>query len=661
MPTEDSGVESWLGFHTDVAWEQDGNKAIVVCTADGGGRHFSWIQWTPGGGWSPNPGSATDDTNYPAPSDDVAVNRLFADPNVNKMMNFSIDIDGRVKTRNWTGSSWTGGTTMTSLTSNWTVNTNHPWIPVGVAFDRHDIETPIVTDNQSGDDTWRKDNTTLYDVDFDDTGGSKISRFQTKVTSQENQHGILVDDWRDVITGINADSYTTNWQLHAQTWTNLMQGTNYVSVRVYDGAGNNDEITDVFYVKKDIGLPVIGQNQSGDDSWRISSGTTYDIDFNDSLSTLDNAQYIVYSSSSMLGTQIVDWTTIFSSLDQVNYLTDWEVDFASLQGGLNWVSVEVYDNAGNVEQLQDAFYILKDTSPPQITDLQTGDTTWRRVLGTTYNVNFDDTVSLLQRAEYTIWTGESQTGVKRKDWTTIFTSTGTSSYSDDWEVDFVSLIEGATNWISVRSYDIAGSSSIALDVFTVFKDTTPPSVVNNQSGDDSNDGIYDVNFTDSGGSLLDHAQYKICSSTGSVGVIVDWYTFISTMNVTSYTTDWSITSSHWDLLSEGESYVSVRTYDHAGDVDTEIDAFYIRKSTASPSITDSQDGDDTWRKDNSAVYDINFDWGGVALLDSFKTRVSSSPNQGGTLIDDWRTILSSMNVQTYTTDWQISLSREQIL
>lgn len=111
-------------------------------------------------------------------------------------------------------------------------------------------------------------------------------------------------------------------------------------------------------------LPTITDNQGGDNTWRNTGGTAYDVDFSDN-GFLDFAQYIVYSSPGMGGTLIKNWTPIFSGLNSPSYAANWGVDFASLQEGINYVSVRARDFATNTSNITaDAFYVLKDTLTP---------------------------------------------------------------------------------------------------------------------------------------------------------------------------------------------------------------------------------------------------------------------------------------------------------
>ena len=164
------------------------------------------------------------------------------------------------------------------------------------------------------------------------------------------------------------------------------------------------------------------------------------------------------------------------------------------------------------------------------------------------------------------------------------------------------------------------------------KDTTPPQINDQQDGDTTwrktNDGTYNVDFSDTqSGSGIDYAQYKIVSSTG--GVIVDWYTFLNDSGY-SYTDDWQISNTHFDLLPGGTNYISVRVFDYAGSSDTVNNAFYILKDTISPSITNNVSGEDIWRVSSGTVYDVDFS-DVLSKLDTAQYRVKSST--GGVIVD----------------------------
>ncbi|MHA2127051.1 MAG: hypothetical protein ACXABO_16875 [Promethearchaeota archaeon] len=263
----------------------------------------------------------------------------------------------------------------------------------------------------------------------------------------------------------------------------LTEGTHLVYVWLVDNVGNvdyNNYATTQLYL--DTVKPLIIDSQEGDDIWRNTAGTTYNVDFSDASpsSNLDFAQYKITSAPSQGGVLLKDWEDIFTDLGLINYIINWTIDFAMCQEGINYISVRVYDKAGNLEVLNDVFILKKDSLNPLIIDSQTGDDNWRDSGGTVYNIDFSDNSpsSNLDFAQYRITSETGQGGVVLKDWTNIFTDLGATDYTTDWTVDFSACKEGI-NYVSVRVYDKAGNLAILNDVFYVKKDTIAPIILVN--------------------------------------------------------------------------------------------------------------------------------------------------------------------------------------
>ncbi|RLD16393.1 MAG: hypothetical protein DRI36_05720, partial [Caldiserica bacterium] len=518
-----------------------------------------------------------------------------------------------------------------------------------------DTTSPYAVDNQTDIGPWQKDNSALYDVDFYDTGGSKLDYFEVKACSSSGGIGVL-SDWTVAASGINSDSYTLNWQLPLSVWNSLKdEATNYISVRVTDFAQNiSTEYTDVFCVRKDTSPPKIINNVDGDDTWRRFPGTKYDVDFIDNGSGLDYIQYKVTDSS---GNTLIDWTVIAQDINSKEYTLDWEVNFSSLICGYNYVSVRAADRVGNIGVYENIFYIKKDTETPTIIDNQEGDDTWRNSAGTTYDVDFYDDKSLLNYAQYCVYSGTGMTGTLIKDWTYIASGINSSSYTTDWQVDFASL-ENGINYVSVRVFDNLLNCTTYYDVFYVKKDNLKPNIYDNQLGDDtwrSQDpgAIYDVDFEDNL-SLLDFVEYTVYSATGaSEGggeLIIPWTTIASNISTNTYTLNWSV---DFNSLREGKNYVTVRAWDRAGNVSPDpvgLDVFYILKDTTPPNIIDNQTGDDIWRNTSGTTYDIDFTDSGGSLLNYLQYKVTTST--GGVLVD-WYTFASNISSNSYTQDFNV--------
>ncbi len=525
---------------------------------------------------------------------------------------------------------------------------------------KKDTTIPQITSNiLDGVTTWVNVNNTYYDVDFTDAGGSKLSYFETYVWKDKGQSLGLIDDWRTQVFSINTNSYDQAWQISTGTWNNLIQGKNYVSIKVWDYGGSSTETVDAFYILKDTAFPAIANYEvDGDTNW-VNSSQYYNVEFSDLGSWLEGAKYTVYSSSDMkTGTKILVWQDIFTSTC-TNYTAPWQVLFSSLTPGYNYISVKAYDHLAQTTTVVDAFFIKKDTSLPYIENLQSGDTTWRRINNEEYNVDFYDvghsSLSYFQTRVSTLNTG----GIYLYGWEDEYSDIDKSSYTANWQLTaehWSQLKEGVTNYISLRVVDLAGNTSSWANAFYVLKDTTPPVITDDQNGDDQwrcvNDGSYDIKYSDTGGSMLDYAEYKIISATGAV--VVDWYTYATGISSDVYTANLTLEQAHFTQICSSYSYVWVRALDVSGSTGTLGNyAFYIKKDTAPPIITDNIiEGDTIWRNINDGFYDMDFS-DTLSLVDHVEYRINTAT--GGVRVN-WTTpeALNNLSTNSYTADWQIA-------
>ncbi|HLD30242.1 MAG TPA: hypothetical protein VJC03_07855, partial [bacterium] len=508
--------------------------------------------------------------------------------------------------------------------------------------------------NQSGDDTWYdSDPGEIFDVDFADTENN-LDRAYYTLYSSTGMTGSVIRSWTEIFSGLGQDLYTQNWETD---FLSAQEGYNYASVRVYNVAGDSNTVPDVFYLKKDVSVPTVTNNESGGDSaWRRTS-RNYNLDFHDAGSRLDYVQYQVWSQQNQTGVKLKDWTTIASNINTANYTADWPVDFSSLQQGTNYVSVRAYDQLAKSAVFPDRFYIKKDTQAPTITDNQAGSDTWYASNpGNVFNVDFADSLSLFTTSYYTVYTSTWMTGSPVMNWT-LLVSTQASSYVQNWGIQFSSFASG-TNYVFVKARDSAGNEKTQNNyVFYVKKDTEAPTITDNQAGDytwrSSSGTTYNIDFSDNK-SLLDYLQYRIVSGTG--GVILDWYTFASNVNASSYDTDFSLPSSRFSLLPASFSYVSVRAYDKLGNTRMSSNVFYIKKDTVSPTVEDYQVGVDTWYASNpGSIFNVDFR-DTLSGVDICWYAVYASSNMQGTKLKDWTAIASNVNALFYTADWGVDFS-----
>ncbi len=621
-----------------------------------------------------------------------------------------------------------------------------------------DTVVPTISNNQSGDNVWRRIPDGSYNMDFADLGGSRLQKFQIRSSTVGYGAVPLTFDWTDGGTNITGLSAFSTFYIQQTQFDLLAPGTNYISVRVYDIAGSTAEAVNAFYVLKDTQAPTgiatgpafynthtvpvtlsafdngpsgikyvklfwttdtgspytwnqfgstftsipinftvaadgtygfrvvafdnamnsdetdpppvtlapetgtlvssqgptIVKNVSGDSTWRSASGTLYNIDFVDPVSLIDTAQYVVWTGPANTGTKVKDWTNITASTRVASYVQDWPVDFTALISSVNYVSVRAWNMAGTTTTVVDAFYILKDTTPPSVSGLPSGDSKWRSAQ-VSYPLTLADNGSLLSNAQYAVFSLPVFGGSSIIPWTAFASGISSSSYSTPLSLDFASLPQAATNYVSLKVTDIAGNITIVTDAFYVLKDTTPPSVVNNQAGDNTwrntSGTLYDVDFFDNGGSKIDTLQYTVWTATGGAGIqTIPWTAIALGVNTTSYTNNWPV---NFSALADGTSnYVSVRAWDTAGSTFTALDVFHIYKDVTGPSIINNQSGDNTWRSISNGFYDVDFQ-DTIDGVSSFQVRVWSGPGQTGAMNSDWTTVAQNINSFVYSANWQL--------
>jgi hypothetical protein len=275
---------------------------------------FDYLTWL-NGTWTPaSPSVTTPNTNTTFVGD-IRQLALLPDPNTNKITAMGMDVYGNLKTTLWGGTSWAAGGAGSNF-SHTNGLSDYIYEPAALAFDRQDPVPPTVVDNQAGDDNWRNSRV-YYNIDATDSGGSRLASIQTKVFTQPNGGGTLLQDWTSQVSGINTDSYSTDWQFVQGTWDLLPQGISYAAVRARDNAGNNAAyILDAFYVKKDTIAPTVTNNLAADydPAWRNApQGAVYDVDFADTGgSNLRSLEYSASTGPIQTGIQSLGWTVISS-------------------------------------------------------------------------------------------------------------------------------------------------------------------------------------------------------------------------------------------------------------------------------------------------------------------------------------------------------------
>ncbi|OGR78318.1 MAG: hypothetical protein A2X32_02155 [Elusimicrobia bacterium GWC2_64_44] len=234
----------------------------------------------------------------------------------------------------------------------------------------------------------------------------------------------------------------------------------------------------------DTFAPVITNGQAGDMNWRSANTAVYNVDLTDTGgSYLERLQVRATTGTAGTGTLGFDWSDAVTNINANSYTTNWgftSAQWALLPSGTSYISVRAYDGVGNFTDAPDAFYVLKDTAAPTITDLQGGETVWRKTdPGAVYAVNFYDAAggSGLYAAEYSAASAAGTAGADLLPWTQLPGLTpGATFYNGPWALSFGALASGVTNYISVRALDGAGNSVAITDAFLVLKNTSGPEV-----------------------------------------------------------------------------------------------------------------------------------------------------------------------------------------
>jgi hypothetical protein len=233
----------------------------------------------------------------------------------------------------------------------------------------------------------------------------------------------------------------------------------------------------------------------------------------------------------------------------------------------------------------------------------------------------------------------------------------------------ISLESGRPYYFRVKARDFLGRSSAWLDLGTrttlVGADNTPPSVVDLQGGDDAwrgaASGAYRVHFSDLG-SGLDRLEVKITSGPAAGGVTVyDWTDAVTGMNTTEYAEDWVLPEAAFEAIQENvTSYVSLRIHDRTGNNFTYYpDAFYVRRDTTPPTITDLADSPAGWlAADPGAVFNVDFA-DALSGLTAVYYSASNQPSMADANVLGWTAIDVFTSSPSYTAAWGVNFGALQ--
>ncbi|PIU19210.1 MAG: hypothetical protein COT18_08690, partial [Elusimicrobia bacterium CG08_land_8_20_14_0_20_59_10] len=347
LPAQDTAMSGIAYRMTDCAWESQSGELLVAAVDNLGAtdNKFDWITWS-AGTWNPASPSVTATNNNTVFAGSITWLSLIPDPNTDNITALAVDAANDVRSTVWNGSAW-AASDATSNALHEQNGSDHNYEFAAADFDRHDNVPPTVADNQGGDDNWRNQSG-YYDVDATDSGGSKLARIQTKLHTAAGLGGTLIQDWTDQVSGINLDSYTSDWSLQPSAFGLLPQGQSYISVRALDNVGNiSNSVVDAFYVKKDTTAPAIINNLAAgfDPAWRkADAGAVYNVDFADSGGAqISSITYSAWTAANETGVNPIANAIVSSGTGVGNsYAADWGVNFSLLAHGTNYITVRVW-------------------------------------------------------------------------------------------------------------------------------------------------------------------------------------------------------------------------------------------------------------------------------------------------------------------------------
>ncbi|PCI36122.1 MAG: hypothetical protein COB53_10270, partial [Elusimicrobia bacterium] len=264
----------------------------------------------------------------------------------------------------------------------------------------------------------------------------------------------------------------------------------------------------------DVTPPTITVNQGGDLKWRRVNDGIYDVDFLDiGGAGLDQVEVKASTVAGGAGPDLIGFTDALVGIGSDTFTTDWALPAAvfdaMLDGATNFVTIRAFDSLLNTTTTVDAFFVLKDTTGPTFVDNQAGDNTIRPASGTFYDVDALDAASGLVRFQYSASLNAATADASLLGWTDIDSFSSSAAFTTDWEVSFAGLSSGSTNFISVRAWDQAGTTTTVQDVFSVLKDVDGPTIAILEPGSSHHSALAILSGTSADASGLQGVEVSI--------------------------------------------------------------------------------------------------------------------------------------------------------
>ena len=319
-----------------------------------------------------------------------------------------------------------------------------------------------------------------------------VGQSSATVSWQANGNPVSVNYYCEISTtpGYAAltDSATIAGASYAAFNTLIPNTTFYARVRGIDSINRNTAFLDLppfktrFNPALDTSSPTVTDNQGGDAVWRSSNVYTYAVEFHDTGGTgLDYFQVQAATDSGGLSGIVSAWTAIESGINRDDYVSPWALSQTVWdnmpEGATNYISVRAFDNVANSTTVFDAFYVLKDTTPPGISVSYVPPAGWAtQSPGPVSSATFSDFASALDRAQYSVSSNKLSADGNVIPWTDIVPVAGYSVFEATWSYDFTRLTNGTSNYFSLKATDRAGNETLTADAFLIRKNVSGPVV-----------------------------------------------------------------------------------------------------------------------------------------------------------------------------------------
>lgn len=435
--------------------------------------------------------------------------------------------------------------------------------------------------------------------------------------------------------------------------------TYYAKVRVLNAAAGAARYVDLPPVftsldpELDHSSPTVDVNMvAASPDWRSTNTFVCDVDLADNAGNDSGLAYFevrAATAAAGAGGIVADWTPVVQDIYQGSYSQDWTVPGPvwelMKEGTSNYISIRVVDRAGNTTDYLDAFSVLKDTTPPELTTTYEAPAVVQTVdPGDIENkFRFTDQNSGLLRAEYSVSTNKDYPDEAVTAWTEISTPTlkqGATFYEPAISYDFGQLANATSNYFSFRITDMAGSTRVYTSLFGIGKSVTGPvvsitspdhsaaylSAFSAVSGTVSPTNGHNVSGTEV--ALYDASSGRFYNGVSFLAVSPEWFDAADDLGAQTFSYAFGAPP-----LVSGRSYLAVaRSSDVTGDYSLTFSSYAFTYDQAPPSGLVAEPADGTVSSTFTVSGTASDPLAGISLMQASFRRLADGKWWGGS---DW--------------------------